>query len=326
DPSFLVNFRLSKPNELQNRLGDLPELTNFSGLSVICVGSYGRLEASEYSDIDLFFLIDGEKKDVTEPRTRSLGMFGKVIDVATKMNFPKFSNDCEYLKLLYSKDILAHLGGPTDDHENYFTARMLLLLESRCLYGQKTLDAIVSNIIESYFRDYPDHPQTFQPIFLLNDICRFWKTLLLNYEHKRNVRTADDDKKKIRQKVRNFKLKYSRLTTCYASIAALGSHRVPITVGHVHDLMKLSPRQRVQSIPKRIPAVEAAVNEVLNDYEWFLTMTGLPTDALEDQFVDKQKRTEMFKRANEYGDKMFKLLVEIDKTDSQHSFLRYVVI
>lgn len=314
-------------NELQDRLRDLPELDGFPNLSVIGVGSYGRLEASQYSDIDLFFLINGGREDVTEPRTRSIRMFGKIIDVVEDMRFPKLSNDCQYLKLLHSDDILEKLGSPTDDHENYFTARMLLLLEGRCLYGLDKFKAIVSKIIASYFRDYPDHPQTFQPIFLLNDICRFWKTMLLNYEHKRNVSpdTADEDKK-VRQKVRNFKLKYSRLTTCFASIAALGSYQAPVTEEHVFALTEMSPRERLQSISTRIPQIAAAVDEVLNEYEWFLEKTGLTIDQIEGHFVDREKRKEMFRKANGYGDKMYNLLLEIDKADPKHSFLRYVVM
>ena len=57
------------------------------------------------------------------------------------------------------------------------------------------------------FKDFPDHPRTFQPIFLMNDICRFWKTMLLNYEHKRHGDGEPGDEIRRRSKVKNFKLK-----------------------------------------------------------------------------------------------------------------------
>jgi predicted nucleotidyltransferase len=324
-------FSQTRLDELQQRLGGLDELKSTPSLTVFGAGSYARLEASQYSDIDMFFLSSAKKDEDLSPRTNSLRMFGKVIDVIDLMKFPKFSNDCEYLVVLRAEEILSNLGSRTDDHENYFTARMLLLLESHCLYGEETYKAVTAAIVKSYFIDFPDHQQTFQPVFLLNDICRFWKTLLLNYENKRSVPLHGLDAhaaqiRKTKQKVRNFKLKYSRMTTCYASVAALGSHIAPVNEEHVIQLTSLTPRQRLEFVAERLPQVKGEVNEVLDRYEWFLEMTGLPTPELEAQFSDKQKRTEMFKRANDYGDTMFKLIQAIDATDDRLRLVRLLVI
>lgn len=311
-------------SELRKRLSDLDEVAAFPGLSIFGAGSYARLEASEYSDIDLFFLSTGERDSVAEPRKASFQLFGKMIQVADKMNFPNFSNDCQYLKLIHETDIRSHLGSPRDDHENYFTTRMLLLLESKCIYGEANFKEVRAKIVGSYFKDYPDHKTTFEPMFLINDICRFWKTLLLNYENKR--RLPEDEKRRTRQKVRNFKLKFSRLTTCFASIAALGSHATPVTEEQVVDLTALTPRERLESVAERMPAAKESVREVLQKYSWFLEMTGLPTPDLEAHFSDKQKRTEMFRHANEYGDAMFELLRTIDKEGQSSRLLRTLVI
>lgn len=323
-----AEYSRTRLDDLRRQLSNIEALNTFPGLAIFCGGSYARLEASKYSDIDMFFLIAGNKKDISEPRTKSLRLFGKVLETADNMGFPKFSNDCEYLALLYTDEILKNLGGRTDDHENYFTARMLLLLESQCLYGKSVLDDITAKIINSYFKDYPDHKRTFQPLFLLNDICRYWKTLLLNYENKRNLPPGSKniEEQRTRQKVRNFKLKFSRMTICFASIAALGSHVAPVTESQVIELTSLTPRERIESIVSRVPQAKAAVSDVLERYSWFLEMTGLSTAELEGHFSDKQKRTEMFQRANEYGDSMFKLLQVIDETDSRLKLLRNLVI
>lgn len=311
--------------ELRKRLEKLDEAKDFPTLAIYGTGSYARLEASEYSDIDMFFLSAGGEKDITEPRTKCTRLFGKVIEIVDDMGFPKLSNDCEYLVLLHTKEIVSNLGNRKDDHENYFTARMLLLLESQCLYGDETFERITAEIVSSYFKDFPDHKHTFTPMFLLNDICRFWKTLLLNYEHKRRFQEAEDiEELKTHQKVRNFKLKYSRMTTCFASIAALGSYLTPVTEEQVLDMTRLTPRQRLQSITSRMPAAADAVGQVLDRYSWFLDMTGLPTPELEAHFADKQQRTDMFKKANEYGDSMFRLLQTIDQADAR--LLRTLVI
>ena len=322
-----ADYSGNRLTELRNRLKDMPELKVYSDLTVFGAGSYARLEASEYSDIDVFFLYAGDKNKLVKPRTLELQLFGKVIECAERMNFPEFSNDCEYLVVLHAEDIAMHLGGRRDDYENFFTARMLLLLESTCLYGTETYEAVTSGIINSYFKDFYDHPSTFQPIFLLNDICRFWRTLLINYENRRNLPSgSDEEHRKMKAKIRNFKLKYSRMTTCFASIAALGSHRVPVTEEQVLKLTKLTPRQRLQDVAERVHYAKPAVEEVLKKYAWFLEMTGLPTNELEEHFSDNQKRTEMFQNANDYGDSMFNLFKAIDEHAPELRLLRFLVL
>ena len=75
------------------------------------------------------------------------------------------------------------LGSPEDDGLNAFTARMLLLLESRPVYNAERYRRILKAVIGFYYRDFSDHSEHFRPTFLINDILRFWRTLTLNYEH-----------------------------------------------------------------------------------------------------------------------------------------------
>ena len=312
--------------ELKNRISKIRGISDYGNLTIFGAGSYARREASQYSDLDLFFLCNQNREDLTKPRTRELRLFAELIGIADDMSFPEFSNDCEYLKILPSPQIRRYMGSSTDDYENYFTVSMLLLLESACLFGEALYDEITKAIVDSYFVDYPDHKETFQPVFLLNDICRFWKTLLMNYEHKR-VGEAGDEIKKTKQKVHNFKLKFSRMTTCFATVASVCSHTVPIRQEQVIEQTRLTPRKRLESIPARMPKAEDAVQNVLNQYALFLEKTGLSTQELESHFSDKQKRTEMFQIANKYGDSMYHLLGVIDNCQYDNfKFLRYLVI
>jgi len=310
-------------DELSKRLQTINELSAFPSLTIFAAGSFGRLEASKHSDLDLFFLVDSVD-DLTERRTNELRIFGRLIEIADNLAFEKFSNDCEYLNLLPTDAMLKNLGGRHDDYENFFTARMLLLLEGQCLHGQAAFDRTISTIVESYFKDFPDHELTFQPTFLLNDICRFWKTLLLNYENKRGVASADP--RRTKQRVRNFKLKFSRMTTCFASIAALGCHSVPVNRQQVVDITRMPPRNRLLLVKDRVPSAVQAVEDVLAEYAWFLEMTALTTEELEAHFDDKQKRCEMFDRANRYGDLVFELLRQIDQGNPQRRLVRMIVI
>ena len=307
-------YSKGRMDELKDHFANLKEFTSFPKLTVFVAGSYGRLEASEYSDLDLFFLYEGGRKDLDQPHTHELQLFGRIIDTVNEMKFPKFSNDCEFLTVLDTDKIIEHLGSSKDDHENYFTARMLLLLESICLCGEEAYKDVIRKIISAYFRDFHDHPENFWPTFLLNDICRFWKTLLLNYESSRRIVNGDDPQK-TKTRVRNFKLKFSRLTTCFATIAALGCHHAPVKEQQVIELTTLTPRQRLELVAKIRPGTEKAAEDVLAKYALFVQMTGLPTEQLEDHFSDKEKRIEMFQKANDYGDSMFNLLLDLDRNE-----------
>ena len=318
-------YSQSRLDELGNRIGKIPGISGYTNLTIFGAGSFARYEACQHSDIDIFFLCKEEREDLPEPHTSELRLFGNLIDIVDNMSFPKFSNDCQYLTILHSPRILQYMGSPLDDHENYFTVRMLLLLESKCLYGETTYNDITREIVNSYFKDYPDHEKTFQPIFLLNDICRFWKTLLMNYEFKRLGK--DNEVEKTKQKVRNFKLKFSRMTTCFATIASLCSYTIPVTEDQVIEQTRLTPRERLEAIPTRVPEAEKSVQKVLDRYAFFLERTGLTTEDLQGHFSDKTKRTEMFQVAKEYGDSMFSLIQGLDNFhESNSKFLRYLVI
>ena len=327
DRAFYSELRLA---QLRSELASLPELQNTPKLTIFGAGSFARLEASQYSDIDLFFLSDAAIGEDTKERTNSYRVFGKILQVANDLGFPDFSNDGEYLEILRASDILVNLGNRTDDHKNYFTARMLMLLESRCLYGDATFNRILSIIIRSYFKDYPGHQENFQPTFLINDISRYWKTILLNYENKRPLASLADgpdlESKKTKNRVRNFKVKFSRLTTCYATVAAIGSFTSTVKEVDIIEMVKLTPRDRLIAACDRLPAIEPVVRRVLEKYESFQQYTGMSPEHLESHFSDTAKRTEMFSRANEYGDLMYSLIELIDKKVPKSRLLRTLVV
>jgi hypothetical protein len=299
----------------------MQELSAYPDITVFAAGSFARLEASKHSDIDLFFFRGNGAVQVSHPRTKEITIFGKIVTEFKEMGFADFSNDAEYLVILNTKEMLACLGSPKDDHHNYFTARMLMLLESHCLYGQETYDAVILQVLESYFRDYHVHNQSFTATFLMNDICRFWKTLLLNYENKRNETAIEGGR--VKQKVRNFKLKYSRLTTCHATTAALMSHRTPVKIENLQAMIALTPHERLLDIVKRVPEAQGIVQKIIEEYAWFLEMTEKTKEDLESVFTDKTRTTEIFQRADKYHDMMYELLQCVDNTSN---LLRLMVI
>ncbi len=242
------------------------------------------------------------------------------VDIGYMMSFPKFSNDGHFLKLLFLNDILDNLGSPADDYYNHFTARMLLLLESRPVYGVETYNHLLNETIRSYFRDYEHHPTDFRPTFLINDIIRFWKTLCLNYEHKRN---QPETRPTIKHKIKNFKLGYSRLLTCFATVSVLSLYRETISPENVADICRMTPSERLISLARAKPSLSPSAKDALQLYAWFLSKTALSTADLEEYFFKKENRVEAFDNARRFGDKIFAILRLVDDEDR---ILRYLVV
>ncbi|MEM7472686.1 MAG: nucleotidyltransferase domain-containing protein [Pseudomonadota bacterium] len=312
----------TKLNQLKSQLAKENEVTSFPDLAIFVAGSYARSEASIHSDIDLFFVLNGELKNVDEPNIRSLRMFSSVVKVADNMGFPKFSNDGQYLKVLEKPRILSELGGPNDDHLNFFTARMLMILESHCVHGDDNFESVLQDILGAYFRDYPDHPKEFIPTFLVNDIIRFWKTLCLNYEHKRN-QPEDERARVIKQKIKNLKLKFSRMLTCYASICYIVSLENPIGTTDLLEMSKIPPMERLKKVVDDHPEVIKNFKEIEQEYSWFLSLTNVSEEQLQIDFSSRELRESAFMRASSFGENLYEVTKEVAE---KHNYLRFLLI
>jgi len=84
---------------------------------------------------------------------------------------------------------------------------MLLIIKYRPILSAEFYDRVLEKVITRYFVDFEDHQDEFMPIFLINDIQRFWKTLCLNYEYARNSRDTETDSAKSEVYLNNIKLK-----------------------------------------------------------------------------------------------------------------------
>ena len=97
-----------------------------------------------------------------------------------------------YLNHYSLHDLIDTLGKPEDDLMNTFTARLLLLLESKPFVGEKVYESTLEAVIEAYWRDYEDHKDDFIPQFLVNDILRLWRTLCVT---ETRTQTQPEEKK-----------------------------------------------------------------------------------------------------------------------------------
>ena len=202
-------FSKNKLSEIENKIISNDIFSSISAKKNFCVyttGSLARHEAAETSDLDLFVI--GDKGDNKYGKLDEIRIFSALMGINKELGFPEFSNDGEFLKIFNYGEVEKIIGSPSDDHYNWFTARMLLILESKCIYNAGKYDEIVKKIIKVYLKD-EDH-EDFNLYFLLNDILRFWRTLCLNYESSRI------NQKKWEKK--NISLKFSRRLTVFATI------------------------------------------------------------------------------------------------------------
>jgi hypothetical protein len=298
--------------ELDKRLEPVRELLANHRLCVYATGSYGRLEAWQKSDIDLFFLEDDADKTKRLPMTAFIQLAAHLIVVTQEMAFPEFSGDGKYLEVQYVSEMEEVLGSPRDDSLNTFTGRMLLLLEGRPIHRADVHRALLERIIGFYYRDFQDHEDTFLPTFLVNDILRFWRTLTLNYEHHRlKLRALTDEelrRKKSESALKNYKLKVSRQATCFSMVANLSAEPPPVSPGAVLELCLMAPSERFLRLRDHEGAAEI-IDGLMEEYEHFLVYTQRPEEELIELLGEHEERHRVLESARNYGDLIYQLLV-----------------
>lgn len=199
-------------------------------ISIFSAGSIGRHEIGEFSDVDPFILADSEISPTDEIRIK------KIINETAKDNhFPGITED--FFKIYKMDDLLKLTGKSEDDHENTFTTRILMLLESLPIYNEEAYISYRERIVKNYFRDSRGRESEFKPVFLLNDFLRYWRTVCLNYEKLRN-----DPDRPWRKK--NINLKFARRFTVFSTILPMIA--IPIrSVKEFIDICDKTPMERL---------------------------------------------------------------------------------
>lgn len=231
-------------------------------IAVFCAGSLARRELGSHSDLDVFVTADDDRR--LRSRLCDYTLFAEVIQANRNLDLPEFSNDGQYLKIYFVSDLKRLTGSPTDDSENLFTTRMLLLLESAPILHADTHRRHLVQIVEHYYRD-DRGKRTFRPLFLLNDLLRYWRTLCLNYEERRH-----DTSKSWRKK--NVNLKFSRMMTVFSTVLPL-TVEVVNTSEDLVNLCGMPALERMATALDRLddPDLTARWPGILDLYEEFLT-------------------------------------------------------
>lgn len=285
---------------------------------VYATGSVGRGDASEHSDLDVFVVSTGELKQLDGIR-----LLAKLIDATYAVKFPPFSGDGEYLQIHKVGELIGLLGTREDDHTNVFTARLLLLLESRPILGTTVYEAALRQVIDSYWRDFDDHEPEFLPIFLVNDISRYWKVLCVSYEA---AGPPASDGEKAKRRLNNYKLKHSRLLTCYSALlyfASLLRQTKSVSRDDAFTMATLTPLDRLLAIRVASPDRREDIDKLLAAYAAFLETTDASKAELLARFGDDAYHERKRREAHRFGDLVFSLLSELA---SESRLFRYLVV
>jgi predicted nucleotidyltransferase len=300
---------------------------------VYATGSFGRGEASSHSDLDLFIVGRDCHEESTETKKRrselpnldEICIKADLIRATKHLQISDFSGDGEYLIHYSVSELVNTLGTRQDDILNTFTERLLLLLESRPLVGDVVYSDVVKEVVLAYWRDYEDHKDDFLPAFLTNDILRLWRTFCVNYEAGTD---REPPERKAKGKLKNYKLKHSRMLTCYSGILFLlnkyAVHRT-VTPDDALEMTKLSPTERLENLQEEPSCIKAhaTIARLLDRYDRFLLLT----DASEHELLEKFSETSRsyFQEASEFGDSVADALAAIG-TEQASRFYRLVIV
>jgi hypothetical protein len=306
---------------------------------VYVVGSAGRGEMTTASDLDLFLVTHASYKRVHEILAQAA-----VLRMMAEHGLPEASNDAGFLKLHTAESLAQRLGDVQDDFSNTFTVRMLLLLESRFLYGEDSYVRLLHRVVDAYWRNEAGHATDYLPLVLVNDIVRYWRVIILNYEARfgRKLNELPEDKKddpeaiaKVKNEKRfaSYKLRFSRCMTCYSMIAHLLAEATDVESKTPHvsreaflDMVRSTPVQRLQQVRGMVMArgdqhAAGLINDLLDLYRGYLELREELGETAVAVLASEDGKGH-FERAENFGEKMFEL---IQRLGSDSPLYRYVV-
>jgi predicted nucleotidyltransferase len=245
----------------------------------VVFGSLARLEFTESSDIDWTLLVDGcaqaEHRDVAD----------RIKGRLREMKLRQPSAGGPFGHLTFSHDLIHRIGGDDDTNRNT-TQRLLLLLESTPLGRSAAYDRVVRRVLERYIeedlvglRDTPFRV----PRFLQNDVVRYWRTMAVDFAHKRRARGSSGWALRTAKLRMSRKLMYaSGLLSCFSCEFLLGAQHMQSryvdsnrVVDHLSHLVRTTPLDIMARVLLfYFGKVSGPAVELFTAYDEFLGLLG----------------------------------------------------
>lgn len=185
--------------------------------------------------------------------------------------------------LAFSHQILHWIGGEDDSNSNT-TRRILLLLESKPLGRTEAWDRVLNNVLSRYLTE--DHglwqksKDRAVPLFLLNDIARYWRTMVVDFAYKQRARANQG------YGIRSIKLGLSRkliyasgLLACFSchldfpeehwgTLSASGNPQ--LLIGHLRSILRRTPLEILASLLIRYDSLLEPLKKLFDAYDLFI--------------------------------------------------------
>lgn len=249
--------------------------------SIVVFGSLARGEATSASDIDWTLLVDGR----ADPKHLAMAQ-----EIRKKLPEDKQPGvEGIFGNLAFSHQILHCIGGEEDSNANT-TRRILLLLESRPIGNKDAWESVQKNIL----RRYVDEDQGLLsktnsrgvPLFLLNDIARYWRIMVVDFAYKQRERENQG------YALRNIKLGLSRKLIYASGILACFSCDLDFpekslfrsdnpqkAIEHLRTVFCKTPLEIVATALNRYDELREPSKRLFDSYDRFIGFLGDNTSA-----------------------------------------------
>lgn len=226
-------------------------------ITIVTVGSYGRHEASEESDLDLYILFDSDRKpeEAIADEIEAIKLVQDRHVANSAGDTGTFGHDA----CIQFNDIVSNIGGEKDNNK-LTTRRLLFLLEGTWLFGEARFHQYRRELLGCYI-DQSDKDGKLSR-FLLNDIIRYYRTITTDFEHKVTTQQKDWG-------LRQVKLRFSRKILYFGGIIAVAETSALSQDQKLAGLERWFNFAGLERIYEAGPSL-AETDEVLSLYNGFL--------------------------------------------------------
>lgn len=232
-------------------------------ICLAAVGSVGRFEALEASDLDLIPILQDDAALASyQPLDSDLrSMLSEGLHI--KVSEGKDLTSCTSITKLVDPETI---GGDKDDSQS-LTKRVLVLTESQSAGGELLLEDVRNRILKGY--SGAERTRGRHVLSFCNDIARYYRTLCVEYKAKVDNQNKD-------WSTRNLKLRHSRKLWYFATILSIAAvavrHPQGSEAGYVKELLNAFGVPPYIRLLRAVPEIDTKIQaeRILNCSAFFM--------------------------------------------------------